>query len=278
MERKPKDLKGLMAQYPYFTLWMIYATTCGFTVLPLLISIVVLIRPCTPPFPGYFLPCDYTQSRHLPSYIILTISSSFFSLFIHINLFASAVIGFVYGSTLLVYALFLNLRSLGNRNSPKWKVASAAATDLFERELLTYRKLQILFVLYNECFQWMCFTFFMFFTYFLTSVYLYAFVKFHCRISLPGSMFLLLISVTGFLGIFVLNSISGKVYHLSNKLPYKWLSITQSFKQTALIRKKIRSCSGVKIRVGSVNFVDRLTPFVVCGLCLKISTRLLMST
>jgi hypothetical protein len=264
-----------MRQYPYFGLLIVCTTTCS-TTFPLLLSTLLLIKPCIPPFPGYFLPCGYAKSR-IVLYIMMSISSSVLSLLVQINLFASAMIGFVYGATLLVVALFLNLRLLGNRNAPKWKVWKHP-WKWFERELLTYRKLQILVVLYNECYQWICFTFFLFFAYFVTSVMLYAFVRFHSDISIQGSIFLLLTSVNGFVGIFVLNSISGKIYHLSNKLPRKWLSITQSFKQTALIRRKIRSCSGIKVRVGSVNFVDRLTPFVVCGLCLKISTRILMST
>jgi hypothetical protein len=264
-----------MRQYPYIGLTILCAVICSF-MLPLLMSIIVLIRPCIPPFPGYFLPCDYAKSRTF-LYAIMTISSSLISFLIQMNLFASAMIGFVYGATLLLVALFLNLRLLGNRNCAKWKISVHPAKWL-ERELLTYKKLQILAVLYNECYQWMCFTFFLFFAYFVISMNLYTFVKFHSQLSLPGSAFLLLISIGGYVTIFVVNSIGGKIYHLSNKLPYKWRSISQPFKQTALIRKKIRSCSGIKIRVGSVNFVDRLTPFVVCGLCLKITTRLLMST
>jgi hypothetical protein len=89
-------------------------------------------------------------------------------------------------------------------------------------------------------------------------------------------VFLALVTVEGYTGIFIVNTISGKIYHESRVIPRNWLS-SPSVRGNALMRKKIQSCSGMKVRVGSVNFLDRLTPFVICGMCLKLTVRLLMT-
>jgi hypothetical protein len=96
-------------------------------------------------------------------------------------------------------------------------------------------------------------------------------------ISLPGALYLGMYSVEGYLVIFVLNALSGRVHHLSRKITVGWSSKI-SVRRNLQMRKTIRACSGLKIKMGSVNFVDRLTPFVVCGFCLKLTVRFLMAS
>jgi hypothetical protein len=141
-----------------------------------------------------------------------------------------------------------------------------------------YRGVQLLVGLFNDCYQWVFFTLLLFIGYFIVSVNLFIFVKLHAEISSATSFLLASFTVEGFLGIFILNSFSGKVYHSSCSLLRTWSKNSSSEKSRFIpkiwVKKSVRSCSGIKIKMGSVNFIDRLTPFVICGFCVRLAVRL----
>jgi hypothetical protein len=228
---------------------------------------MLLVEPCIPPFPSYWIACGAENY-----YVIKNLIASFISFVSLINLMASCAAAAPYGAFLVVFALLGDLRLL--KVNGRLRVQTS---QLVKQNMFHYRQIQMIVVLFNECYQWVFFTWLLFLTYFVVSFNLFAFVRFHSSISLPGSLFLILLTAEGFAAVFTVNTISGKVYHLSRTIPAGWARHPDISRKVCL-KRKIRSCSGIKIKVGSVNFVDRLTPFVICGLCLKLTVRLLIST
>jgi hypothetical protein len=190
------------------------------------------------------------------------------------GLIAANVFGVTYGTLLKLYALYVHLRLLrGQANCHK--VLPFISGETIEENISTYRQVQLLAMMFNECYQWIFFIWFLLILYFMISVNLYAFVKFHSEISLLNCFLLVNISVQGFVFVIILGSLAGQLYFSSREIPRAWMRNPSVYRNLRL-RKKLRSCSGIKIRVGSVNFVDRLTPFSTCSLCLKVTVRLLM--
>jgi hypothetical protein len=146
-----------------------------------------------------------------------------------------------------------------------------------EKKICIYRQVQLLAMMLNECYQWIFFTWFLLVLYFMISVNVYAFVKFHSEISLLNCFLLMNMSVQGLVFVIILGRVAGQIYFSSRQIPREWLRNPSVYGNLRL-RKKLRSCSGIKIRIGSVNFVDRLTPFSTCSLCLNVTVRLLMAS
>jgi hypothetical protein len=97
-------------------------------------------------------------------------------------------------------------------------------------------------------------------------------------ISVPIATFVGLTSLEGCLSIFLFNTIAGRIYHLSRKMPDEWVKRKEEVYRDKRMRWQLKSCLGIKIRIGSVNSVDRLTPFVFSGTCVKITVRLLVAS
>jgi hypothetical protein len=149
---------------------------------------------------------------------------------------------------------------------------------VLEKRLFKSKQVQLLAITYNECYQWIFFTWFLFLLYFVISVNQYAFVKFRKEVSLLGSVFLGVVFTQTLALVLIICSVAGYIYCSLKAIPKGWLRSCIVYRNVQL-RKAVVACSGIKIRMGSsVNFVDRLTPFVVSGLCLKLTVRMLMAT
>jgi hypothetical protein len=253
-------------KFPIFKLFL-SSISALIVILPALASTLLLVEPRTPPFIGWWI-FHPNQEYHF----IFKILSSFVTLFCLMSLMASTLPASVYGPFLKIF-IFLNhmkeIRKVSKIRNEK---------DNLKTALFMYRQVQLLVSIFNECYQWIYFTWFFLTAYLMMTVNLYAFVRFHSTISIVGSLFSGIVSLEGFAFIFILNTVAGKMYHTSRQMPKLWLTEIRAQKDSSLIRKSIRSCAGIKIRIGSVNFLDRLTPFVTCGLCLKITLRLLITT
>jgi hypothetical protein len=86
----------------------------------------------------------------------------------------------------------------------------------------------------------------------MVSVDLFVFVRFHSMISVPSAIFLGLTSLEGFIGVFLFNTIAGKIYHLSRKMSDEWLKRNEEVYRDKRMRRILKSCLGIKIRIGSV--------------------------
>jgi hypothetical protein len=239
----------------------LYSTTVYTFLIPFLTFIAVLYEPNIPPFIGWWI--SYFQIESNPVFFKLVTSLiTFLNL---LSLIATANIAGVYGAILKLFALLSDLQKIRMlKKSLKWK-------------LLMYKQLMFISKLLNECYHWIVFTWVMFLVYVLVSVDLFVFVRFHSKVSVPSAVFVGLTSLEGFIGVFLFNTIAGRIYHLSRRMPDEWLRTDGVFRDR-LMRKKFRACSGIKIRLGSVNYVDRLTPFITSGICIKVTVRLLVAS
>jgi hypothetical protein len=226
-----------------------------------------MLKPDMPPFIGWLL---WNPGDGIVKDGLLFI----WNLLMLISLMSSNVTAVVYGTLLKLYALFAYLRLF--RVKSNWEKA-LLSTKTLEKRLSTFRQVQLLAKMYNECYQWIFYTWFLFLCYFMISVNLFAFVKFHKEISVLGSLFLMFIFTQGLIFIVLQSSVAGQIYYSSRQIPRDWLRSPPVYRNIRM-RKAVKACSGIKIRIGSVNFMDRLTPFVVIGLCLKLTVRMLMAT
>jgi hypothetical protein len=226
-----------------------------------------MLKPDMPPFIGWLL---WNPGDNIVKDGLLSI----WNLLMLISLMSSNVTAVVYGTLLKLYALFAYLRLF--RVKSNWEKA-LLSTKTLEKRLSTFRQVQLLAKMYNECYQWIFYTWFLFLCYFMISVNLFAFVKFHKEISVLGSLFLMFIFTQGLIFIVLQSSVAGQIYYSSRQIPRDWLRCPPVYRNIRM-RKTVKACSGIKIRIGSVNFMDRLTPFVVIGLCLKLTVRMLMAT
>jgi hypothetical protein len=248
--------------------------TCSASVIiiPCSISTALIIQPYLSPFLGKIILTS--GQEHLTVEVIFL---SFVNLILLINLTGSGMISVIYGPFLELFALLNHLRQL-KEGIKRHKVILPRSN--LERRFFCFRQIQLLVVVFNECYQWMFTTGFFFLVYFVISIYLYAVVRFYRLISLPTLMFLLQLLLEGVVLTFIVNTIAGQIHQSSRQITKYWLRqpiFIASVARSRWLRRKVKACSGIKIRIGSVNFIDRLTPFVMIGLCAKLTVRLLMT-
>jgi uncharacterized Tic20 family protein len=270
-----KSIRILRKDSPYFTLFFCSCQT--FTLLfPCFMSLMLLFDPCIPPFPKWWVASScssagdvITKESNIQSQIAAMVSS-ILTFCVSANIIASAVFTVMYGPLGMMFAFLSHLEYIKNKTHN-------LSLQPFHRRIIMYRGVQLLVGLFNECYQWVFFTVLSFMVYFIISVNLFVFVRVHADISPAVSCLLGSFSVQGFFYIFILNSLSGKVYHSSRSLLTAWSrnsSLGNSRFPNIWVKKTVRSCQGIKIRMGSVNFIDRLTPFVICGFCVRLAVRL----
>jgi hypothetical protein len=253
----------------YIKVYSCSATIFSYVV-PFVVSILLMVKQQTPPFMGWLLWRSDDES------VLKAGLLSFVNWIMLSGLIAANVFGIVYGTLLKLYALFVHIRLLSQQSNCR-KFVPFISTQTIESNISIYRQVQLLAIMYNECYQWIFFTWILLLLYFMMSVNVYAFVKFHSEISLMDCFILTNSSVQGFVFVIILGSVAGQLYFSSRQIPRVWMRNPSVYRNLRL-RNKLRSCSGIKIRIGSVNFVDRLTPFSTCSLCLKVTVRLLMAS
>jgi hypothetical protein len=179
----------------------------------------------------------------------------------------------LYGPLGMMFAFLSHLDHIKNKTQTK----RISLQQPLHRRIIMYRGVQLLVGLFNDCYQWIFFTVLLFIEYLMLSLVLFIFVRLHADISSEMSCLLGALTVEGFFFIFILNSLSGKVYQSSCSLLTAWSRNSSSEKSSLpkhWVKRSVRSCQGIKIRMGSVNFIDRLTPFVICGFCVRLAVRL----
>lgn len=93
---------------------------------------------------------------------------------------------------------------------------------------------------------------------------------------MPGLAFFPLLATDGFSVIFIVKVAAG-VLSQSNKFlesaKNNWM-----FSSDSLFKKVANSLAKVKVRFGSTNFIDKLTPFIFIDFCLTNTVNLMLIT
>jgi hypothetical protein len=238
---------------------------------------MLIFDPCIPPFPKWWIisshNCSNNNNYSSVDFIFIFVSY-FLTFYVLVNLVATVALALLCGPLGMIFAFLSHLKhiNINNKNAKMRRISMQP----FHRRIVMYKGIQLLVNLFNECYQWVFFTVLLFLGYFIISINLFTFVGFQKEISNPASFLLGMLTVEGLIGIFILNSLSGKVYHSSSSLlkVYSRIPSSSGNYPKHWIKKTVASCQGIKIRMGSVNFIDRLTPFVVCGFCIRLAVRL----
>jgi hypothetical protein len=173
--------------------------------------------PCIPPFPRWLVVSSCSAPESNDSSQMAVILSLVLTFYILANLVASAAYGLLYGPLGMTFAFLTHLHYIKNRNQ-KLRVSCQP----FHRRIITFRGVHLLVSLFNDCYQWVFFTVILFMGYFIVSMNLFIFVRLHADTSSAMSSILGLLTAEGFFCIFILNSLSGKVYHSSCGLLTSW--------------------------------------------------------
>jgi hypothetical protein len=215
------DFGRRIYQYPYFQAFLSVVSVSS-VIVPGLVSTILIFKPCTPPFPGLWLFSCTLQDDTFQRASVEALILSCLTLWILLGLMGSATLIAAYGPVLEVFAILLNLRKL--QSLSKWR-KFVQPVKMSEFTIFKYKQLQLLVLMFNECYRWTFFVWVMSMVYVVIGINLYAFVKFYSKISSAESLFFCMLWIEGFIGSIVLNTISGNIYHISRNIPRTWLRI-----------------------------------------------------
>lgn len=139
-----------------------------------------------------------------------------------------------------------------------------------------YRQVHLLNKKYDRCLQAIFYPSIIFTACSAIIISLYACLKLHRQIPMPGLLFFPLLACDGFSVIFIVKVAAG-VLNRSNR----FLASARNnymFSRQTLFKKIARSLGRIKIRFGSTNFIDQLTPFIFIDFCLTNTVNLMLIT
>lgn len=105
---------------------------------------------------------------------------------------------------------------------------------------------------------------------------LYTCIKLHSQVPMPGFAFFPLLSLDGFAMIFISQVAAGVLTR--SKSFVEGTRKSKSYRRRSWFRKMARASYLIKIRFGSTNFIDKMTPLVYMNFCLTQTVSLIILT
>lgn len=151
---------------------------------------------------------------------------------------------------------------------------STAAKDRFCFHV--YQHLRILGKLYNFCLQSIFIPTQISAACMVIIIGLYTCIKLHSQVPMPGFAFFPLLSLDGFAMIFISQVAAGVLTR--SKSFVEGTRKSKSYRRRSWFRKMARASYLIKIRFGSTNFIDKMTPLVYMNFCLTQTVSLIILT
>lgn len=105
---------------------------------------------------------------------------------------------------------------------------------------------------------------------------MYACLKLHRMIPMPGLAFFPLLATDGFSVIFIVQVAAGVLSQSTTFL--QSVNNDSKFSNRSLFKKVAKSLGEIKVRFGSTNFIDKLTPFTFINFCFTNTVNLMLLT
>ena len=247
---------------------------------PFLIGLLLVAKPCLVPHLGFILLTDHNGiCRPNLLWCIPRLTFLLFDVYMYSMIFGSSSLYIFNTFFLLVRCLVQYLQVAKNilknhtRTLPD-KICDNGNNDSDAFRL--YRQISFLSEMFNDTFQGLVVPVLMIGIWNVVMVGLYASVKLHNSIPMPGFAFFPLATVEGLLGVWIIKA-AAKVVAESEKCLEKARRNT-SWRRKSIHYKMMKSMGKVKVRFGSTNFVDHLTPFNLTNHALSNCATLMLLT
>ncbi|OXA62350.1 hypothetical protein Fcan01_00835 [Folsomia candida] len=237
--------------------------------LPGFIAAMLLVNPCQAPHIGYILFREGPSGCAVPGWPV-RLTFLIFDTWTWVNCISSAIFSgfqvFFPGMKCLCFYIHLILEIYAANG------VTTPAQDGFCFRV--YQHLRVLGKLFNFCLQSVFIPTQITAGCMVLIIGLYTCVKLHAQIAMPGFAFFPLISCDG-LAIIFITQVAAGVYTSSSKLVKK-ARRSRRYGRNAWFRKMVRATHFIKIRFGSTNFIDQMTPLVYLNFCLTQTVSLVL--
>jgi hypothetical protein len=175
--------------------------------------------------------------------------------------------------TIAIYEVFLGLLSFQSLLKTFRRQAVWGSPRMF----IKLRELQVLLRVFNLTYQRYFFAQVLGMAMWLTIIAGTCVLKMHDQISYIQSSGLFVITLTGYVAIGFIWKLASQVWVVSEGLNLDLkTNVSRQRLNLKLRRAQVASLVPLKVKVGSVNFVDRLTPAVMMASCVQQTISLLM--
>jgi hypothetical protein len=159
-------------------------------------------------------------------------------------------------------------------------------SSLNHQPLDVYRELQVIQSMFNGCMQTWFVPALIFTGSMMQVVCMFATVRLHDRIPMPGFLFFPMMGVDNFITVFFMNDFASGIVMKSEMYLRMWKNsslimgkeIKGKKRQIVpmLNKREIKSCGLMKVRFGGANYIDRLTPLVMEDFCINQTLSLIL--
>ncbi|OXA57584.1 hypothetical protein Fcan01_08307 [Folsomia candida] len=257
------------------SLVMILLGICTSFGLPGFMCTMLLVDPCKPPHLGYILYKVSLETCMQPKYHIRILLLMFDTW-----IWAIAISSACY---YVFHCMFLGLRCLdlymrllitGTRNPLQRIFRTQDSKDQVVFRL--YREFQIVVKFYNKVFQTVFIPTLVATAIFVIIICLYTCIKLHKVIPMPGFAFFPLLSTDGFSVIFI--SRIASIVYIKSRFFVTMVQNSSKNSRRTWFRKNAASLDKLKIRFGSGNFIDEMTPLVFLDFSFSQTVSLMLLT
>ncbi|XP_035701378.1 uncharacterized protein LOC118433509 [Folsomia candida] len=128
-----------------------------------------------------------------------------------------------------------------------------------EKMVGKFRQNRIMVKTFNNCYQTVYFTYMMTFVVTLGILFMYGLLKFHEKASIVSLVFIISVIVDYFLVVLLSYTFVGNIFFESTRLRVTWKKLDAGPRKMELCKRIVQSCPSIKIKMASVNFVERIT-------------------
>ena len=248
---------------------------------PILVAALLLAKPCLVSHLGYILLTDHNGICrpsiywHIPRMTILLFDMYMYSTNVLSATFYVFNTFFVFLKCLVQY-LRISKTILKEKARPRAFPGKKGGMVKDKVVFGTYQKVQLLSEMFNDTFQGIFLPTLMIGIWGVIIVSLYSSVKLHESIPMPGFAFFPLATVESLFAVWIIKVAAGVLAESENCLEEVRRNTNWGTKSVQY--KMMKSMAKVKVRFGSTNFVDHLTPFNMTNHALSNCATLMLLT
>lgn len=230
---------------------------------PLFLAVLLIGKPCLPPFLGWWiLDCSSESS---PINIYMRIGLPLITCVLITPAVKLAVTENVFNTFLEIVSFNMYLKGLRRKDN----------VDTVHQKIVKYRQIQLLALEFNNCYQIVVNSIVMPVVQLFTIIHLYGAIKLE-NIPVAGLFIIIMISFDGFVFIGIFYTCAGKVYEESVGLKKIWKRNIIVPGQSRYLNKLLKTCAPIKVKFGSTNFVESETAPTVAHFCFQQTASLLL--
>ncbi|OXA37540.1 hypothetical protein Fcan01_27685 [Folsomia candida] len=186
----------------------------GTIMIPVLITTLLIINPCMPPFPGsIILNCSAQAGTELTANSKVSYEN--------IQGVATTTFIFGVGTVVKLIAMSTFIKNIPNSECVGGHVATSSFKNK-ENMVAQFRQNEVMVKAFNICYQTVYFTYVMMFVVTLGILFMYGLLKFHEKASIVPLVFIISVIVDYFLVVLLSYTFAGNIFFESTRLRVTW--------------------------------------------------------